>query len=54
VSFVGAARGDAVYAEGRILRRGRTIAFGETRVTDGAGALVAVGRATYMIIAPRT
>lgn len=54
VSFVGAARGDAVYAEGRILRRGRTIAFGETRVTDAAGALVAVGRATYMIIAPRS
>jgi uncharacterized protein (TIGR00369 family) len=40
VSFVGAARG-------------RTIAFGETRVTDAAGALVAVGRATYMLIAPR-
>jgi acyl-CoA thioesterase len=53
VSFVGAARGDAVYAEGRILRRGRTIAFGETRVTDAAGALVAVGRATYMIIPAR-
>lgn len=53
VSFVGAARGDAVYAEGRILRRGRTIAFGETRVTDTAGALVAVGRATYMILAPK-
>jgi len=53
VSFVGAARGDAVFAEGKILRRGRTIAFGETRVTDSAGTLVAVGRATYMIIPPR-
>ena len=53
VSFVGAARGDAVFAEGKILRRGRTIAFGETRVTDSAGTLVAVGRATYMIIAPQ-
>ena len=51
VSFVGAARGDALLAEGRIIRRGRTIAFGETRVTDSAGTLVAVGRATYMIIA---
>ena len=53
VSFVGAARGDAVFAEGKIIRRGRTIAFGETRVTDSAGTLVAVGRATYMIIPPR-
>ena len=53
VSFVGAARGDAIFAEGKILRRGRTIAFGETRVTDAAGSLVAVGRATYMIIPPR-
>jgi acyl-CoA thioesterase len=53
VSFVAAARGDALVAEGRILRRGRTIAFGEARVTDAAGTLVAVGRATYMILAPR-
>jgi len=53
VSFVGAARGDTLLAEGRIIRRGRTIAFGETRVTDSAGNLVALGRATYMIIAPR-
>jgi acyl-CoA thioesterase len=50
VSFVGAAHGEALLAEGRIIRRGRTIAFGETRVTDSAGTLVAVGRATYMII----
>jgi uncharacterized protein (TIGR00369 family) len=53
VSFVGAARGDAIFAEGRIIRRGRTIAFGETRVTDAAGALVAIGRATYMILPVR-
>jgi acyl-CoA thioesterase len=53
VSFVGAARGDALLAEGRIIRRGRTIAFGETRVTDSAGTLVAVGRATYMLLPPR-
>lgn len=53
VSFVGAARGDTLLAEGRIIRRGRSIAFGETRVTDAAGTLVAVGRATYMIVQPR-
>jgi uncharacterized protein (TIGR00369 family) len=52
VSFLSAARGD-VFAEGRILRRGRTIAFGEASVTYTAGATVAVGRATYMILAPK-
>lgn len=54
VTFIAAARGDALLAEGRILRRGRSIAFGETRVTDTAGTLVALGRATYMIIPPRS
>jgi uncharacterized protein (TIGR00369 family) len=50
VSFMGAGTGD-VFADGRILRRGRTIAFGEATITDGAGKLLAVGRATYMILA---
>jgi uncharacterized protein (TIGR00369 family) len=53
VSFLGAAGGDLV-AEGRILRRGRTVAFGETTVRDEAGRVVAVGRATYMILAERS
>jgi uncharacterized protein (TIGR00369 family) len=52
VSFIGASTGD-VFAEGRILRRGRTIAFGEATITDAAGKLVAAGRATYMIIAAK-
>ena len=50
VSFMGAGTGDVI-AEGRILRRGRTIAFGEATITDDAGKLLAVGRATYMIVA---
>ena len=50
VSFIGAGRGDVLYAEGKILRKGRTIAFGEARVTDADGRLLAVGRATYMLI----
>jgi uncharacterized protein (TIGR00369 family) len=53
VSFLGAARGDTLLAEGRLLRRGRTIVFGEARITDGEGALLAVGRATYMVLAGR-
>jgi uncharacterized protein (TIGR00369 family) len=54
VSFLGAANDGHVIAEGRILRRGRQIAFGEATITDAAGKLVAVGRATYMILTPRS
>jgi acyl-CoA thioesterase len=53
VSFLAAARGGVLSAEGRILRRGRTIAFGEATITDEDGRLVAVGRATYLILSPR-
>jgi uncharacterized protein (TIGR00369 family) len=53
VSFLAAAGDGDIVAEGRLLRRGRTIAFGEARITDGAGKLVAVGRATYMLIQPK-
>jgi len=53
VSFLAAARGDLL-AEGRIIKRGRTINFGEVTIKDSAGTLVAVGRATYMILAGRS
>jgi acyl-CoA thioesterase len=53
VSFVAAATAGVVVAEGRLLRRGRSVAFGEARITDEAGRLLAVGRATYMIPGPR-
>ena len=53
VSFLAAARGAEIFAEGTLLKRGRTLAFGDVRVTDTEGTLVAVGRATYMILAPR-
>ena len=52
VSFLAAARKGELFAEGQIIRRGRTIAVGETRVTDGAGRLLAIGRATYMLRGP--
>ena len=51
VSFLSSASEGDVFAEGRILRRGRTIAFGEATITDYQGKVVAVGRATYMILA---
>jgi uncharacterized protein (TIGR00369 family) len=53
VSFLAAAAEGPVFAEGRILKRGRSVAFGEARVTDAADRLLAVGRATYMIIQRR-
>ena len=54
VSFLAAAGDGDILAEGRLLRRGRSIAFGEARITDGAGKLVAVGRATYMLLSLKT
>jgi uncharacterized protein (TIGR00369 family) len=53
VSFLSAATTGVVLAEARLLRRGRSVAFGEARITDESGRLLAVGRATYMILAPR-
>ena len=54
VSFLSGVRDGEIFAEGRILRHGRTIAFGEVTVSDGAGNTLAVGRATYMILAKRS
>ena len=51
VSFVGAATEGPIFAEGRIIKRGRSIAFGEARIADAQDRLLAVGRATYMILA---
>ena len=53
VSFIAGATEGEIFAEGQILKMGRSVAFGETRITDSAGRLLAVGRATYMILRPR-
>lgn len=50
VSFIAGTTEGPIFAEGRILRRGRTIVFGETTISDATGRLLAVGRATYMIV----
>ena len=54
VSDLAGVRDGEIFAEGRILRHGRTIAFGEVTISDGAGQTLAVGRATYMILAKRS
>ena len=48
VSYLAAATSD-VTAEARVLRGGRTVVYTAVEVTDAAGAVVAVGRVTYMI-----
>ncbi len=53
VSFLAATRDGELMAEGRILRRGRTVAFGEARISDTSGRLLAIGRATYLLLGPR-
>jgi uncharacterized protein (TIGR00369 family) len=53
VTFIAGATGDEIFAEGQILKAGRTIAFGETRISDASGRLLALGRATYMILGGR-
>jgi len=53
VSFLAAASAGDILAEGRIVKRGRTIVFGEARITDDKGQILALGRATYMILAAR-
>ena len=37
-------------ARAALVRRGKTIVFGECRVTDEAGKLIAHGTATYMVL----
>ena len=54
ISFIGAVRGGALIAEGRILKPGGTINFGEAELRDEEGNLVGKGRATYMILRPRS
>jgi uncharacterized protein (TIGR00369 family) len=54
VSYLAGTRAGDLFAEGRIIRKGRTIAFGEVTITDSSGETLAVGRATYMILAKRS
>lgn len=53
VSFIAPVTEGDVLAEGRILKKGRTIVFGDATITDAGGRLLAVGRATYVLLSPR-
>ncbi len=47
-NYVGAAKGDELVCEGRVLKAGRSTFFAEARLTDGdAGPLLATGQGAY-------
>jgi len=50
VNYLSAAIGEEVYAEGRILKRGKEIIYADVRVTNAAGKLLAQGTVVYRII----
>lgn len=50
ISFLAGARQGPLTIEAEIIRRGGTLAVGESSVRDAGGQLAAVGRATFMII----
>lgn len=49
VTYIDAIEGNDLYAEGRIVRKGRAAAFGAVEVRDGHGRVLALGRATYLL-----
>ena len=50
VNYLSGAIGEDVFAEGRILKRGKEIIYTDVRVTNSAGKLLAQGSVTYRII----
>lgn len=49
VTFVDSMQGEELFAEGRIIRKARTAAFGSSEIRDRKGTLIAVGRATLLL-----
>ena len=50
VNYLSAAIGEDVFAEGRILKRGKEIIYTDVRVTNAAGKLLAQGTVVYRIV----
>ncbi len=50
VNYLSAVIGEDCYAEGRVLKRGKEVIYGEVRVTNEAGKLLAQGTVIYRII----
>jgi uncharacterized protein (TIGR00369 family) len=50
VNYLSGAIGEDVFAEGRILKRGKEIIYTDVRVTNAAGKLLAQGSVVYRIV----
>ena len=50
VNYLSAAIGEDVFAEGRVLKRGKEIIYSDVRVANTAGKLLAQGTVVYRII----
>jgi uncharacterized protein (TIGR00369 family) len=50
VNYLSAAIGEDIFAEGRVLKRGKEIIYSDVRVTNTAGKLLAQGTVTYRIV----
>jgi uncharacterized protein (TIGR00369 family) len=50
VNYLSGAIGEDVFAEGRILKRGKEIIYSDVRVTNEAGKLLAQGTVVYRIV----
>ena len=50
VNYLSGAIGEDIFAEGRVLKRGKEIIYSDIRVTNAAGKLLAQGTVVYRII----
>jgi len=50
VNYLSGAIGEDIFAEGRVLKRGREIIYSDVRVTNAAGKLLAQGTVVYRIV----
>ena len=50
VNYLSGAIGEDVFAEGRVLKRGKEIIYADVRVTNEAGKLLAQGTVVYRIV----
>ncbi len=50
VNYLSGAIGEDIFAEGRVLKRGKEIIYSDVRVTSAAGKLLAQGTVVYRIV----
>ena len=53
INFMAPVEKGALIAEGRVIRKGSTLAVGDVTVTDDAGAVIAHGLGTWMMVGSR-